>query len=66
MSLINDALKRAKETQPQSVAAAGPSLQPVLTAQRARPDFLLPMLALVILLLAGLLFWAWSHGVEVQ
>jgi hypothetical protein len=65
MSLINDALKRAKETQPQGVAAAGPSLQPVLTAQRARPDFLLPMLALVILLLAALLFWAWSHGVEV-
>ena len=63
MSLINDALKRAQETQPQGVAAAGPSLQPVGAVARARPDFLLPMLALVILLLAGLLFWAWSHGV---
>jgi hypothetical protein len=64
MSLINDALKRAKETQPQGVAAAGPSLHPV-SAQRARPDYLLPMLALVVLLLAGLLFVAWALGVGV-
>jgi CBS domain-containing protein len=62
MSLINDALKRAKETQPQDVAADGPALQPVMRARSARPDFLLPMLAVVILLLAGLLIWAWSQS----
>jgi hypothetical protein len=62
MSLINDALKRAKETQPEGSSAECPSMQHVPTARRGeRPDYLMPMLAGVFLLLAGLLFWAWSQ-----
>src|SRR5271165_7164921 len=61
MSLINDALKRAKETQPKGGApAAGPALRPV-NAPRAerRTDYLLPLLVAIILLLAAVLFALW-------
>jgi hypothetical protein len=69
MSMINDALKRAKETQPKSTAAAeGPPLQHVNVVRPARrPDLLLPLLVAVILLLAALLFGLWSKSLpEVQ
>ncbi len=63
MSLINDALKRAKEAQPKGLApAAGPSLHPVAAERRSGPDILLVMLAVVIFLLAGLLLWEWFFG----
>ena len=64
MSLINDALKRAKQAQPANLAPAdGPALRPVERAPRSeRPDFLMPALIVVILALAGLLVWQWSLG----
>src|SRR5882762_9309908 len=64
MSLINDALKRAKETQPKNEApAAGPNLRPVDGARAdGRADLLLPLLVSVILLLAAVLFGLWWHS----
>ncbi|MDB6022831.1 MAG: hypothetical protein JWQ04_2688, partial [Pedosphaera sp.] len=65
MSLINDALKRAKATQPKVAAQAdGPALRPIIAPRRANAgaDFLLPALIVVILLLAGLLLWQWFRG----
>jgi hypothetical protein len=64
MSMINDALKRAKETQPKSTAAAaGPLLEHVNVVRPARrPDLLLPLLVAVILLLAAVLFGLWWHS----
>ena len=54
MSLINDALKRAKETQPAAAPAAGPDLRPVDSSPRPnKVGFLLPLLVVVILALAG-------------
>src|ERR1700728_2415670 len=63
MSMINDALKRAKETQPKNTAAEGPPLQHVNVVRPARrPDLLLPLLVAVILLLAAVLFGLWWHS----
>lgn len=67
MSLINDALKRAKATQPKSASAEGPALlrpdfAPMPQRQSRGNDFLLPALIVVILLLAGLLIWQWMRG----
>jgi cytoskeletal protein RodZ len=64
MSLINDALKRARETQPKSDApSSSPAMRPVDAARpERRPDFLLPLLVVVILLLALVLFSLWWRG----
>src|ERR1041385_6196969 len=61
MSPINDALKRAKETQKNNPPpAAGPQLRPVEPAQQARRgiSLMLPFV-LVVIALIGLLF-AWQ------
>jgi hypothetical protein len=64
MSLINDALKQARRTEPKDLAPAdGPALSPVESARRSGgPDFLMVSLVAVILLLAGLLLWQWFRG----
>ncbi len=65
MSLINDALKRARETQPKGFApSASPAFRPVEGARRSAGgnDVLLPALIVVILLLGGLLLWVWFRG----
>ncbi len=74
MSLINDALKKARQAQTAtSATAAGPSLRPVEPVRPPRnPILTLPfVLALVlVLILAGVLFAQWyrgaSDGVEVR
>jgi hypothetical protein len=63
MSLVNDALKRAKDTAPKGITPAVGPMRLAETVPRSRSSgFLISMLALVILLLAGLLLWQWSHG----
>jgi cytoskeletal protein RodZ len=64
MSLINDALKKAKRTEPKNLAPAdGPALSPVESAHRSGgTDSLMISLVAVILLLAGLLLWQWFRG----
>jgi len=65
MSLINDALKRARTAQPKTASPAnGPLLHPVDAPRRAVAgnDFLLPTLIVVVLLLAALLLWSWFHA----
>lgn len=67
MSLINDALKRAKATQPKSPSADGPALMrpdfaPMPRRQTGGNDLVLPALIVVILLLAALLIWQWMRG----
>lgn len=64
MSLVNDALKRAKATAPKNAApaAVGP-MRAAEAGQRPKDSsFLMAMLILVILLLAGLLLWQWFRG----
>jgi hypothetical protein len=68
MSLINDALKRAKQAQAQPPAAvvAEPALEPVITpaANATQPPWLLPGSIFLILLLAFwflILWWRASH-----
>ncbi|HWF19330.1 MAG TPA: hypothetical protein VG754_08680 [Verrucomicrobiae bacterium] len=65
MSLLNDALKKAKNTQPNASATAdGPILRPDFAQGRVRAgnDFLLPALIVIILLLAALLLWQWFRA----
>ena len=67
MSSVNDALRKAKQAAPKN---ATPAVKPIRLAEavnRSRgTGFLLAMLALVILMLAGLLLWQWSHGDDAQ
>ena len=67
MSSVNDALRRAKQAAPKS---ATPTVTPIRlseTVNRSRgTGVLLAMLALVILMLAGLLLWQWSHGDDAE
>ena len=65
MSLINDALKRAKTAQPAAAAMAdGPALRPDFSPRRSHAgnDFLLPALVVVILALAIILLWQWFRS----
>ena len=63
MSLVNDALRRVKDTAPKSATpAAGPMRLAENTQHSSGSAFLMAMLILVILLLAGLLLWQWFHG----
>ena len=63
MSLVNDALRRAKDTAPKSATpAVGPMRLAENTQHSSGSAFLMAMLILVILLLAGLLLWQWFHG----
>jgi hypothetical protein len=67
MSSVNDALRRAKQAAPKN---ATPAVKPIQLAEKVNRSrgtgFLLGMLALVILMLAGLLLWQWSHGDDAQ
>ncbi|HZQ47000.1 MAG TPA: hypothetical protein VFC07_08315 [Verrucomicrobiae bacterium] len=63
MSLVNDALKRAKQGAPKSETPAVGPMRVVESGRRpVGTGVLLSMLILVILLLAGLLLWQWFHG----
>jgi len=66
MSLINDALRRAKAAQPNPATPAdGPVMhlaREPRVAARAGNDFLLPAIIVVIFLLAAILLWMWFHG----
>jgi len=63
MSLINDALKKAKQTldEQRPSAAGAPPLQPAEPVARRGfwPELLLPLLLAVVLALAGIFFWRW-------
>ncbi len=63
MSLVNDALRRAKDTAPKSATPAVGPMRLAENTQHSRGSaFLMAMLILVILLLAGLLLWQWFYG----
>jgi hypothetical protein len=64
MSLINEALKRAKRTQPAAPSAEGPVLRPADPVRHADegPGLLLPLLIGVVLVLACILLWQWFHA----
>lgn len=63
MSLINDALKKAKQTlaEERPSAAGAPPLQPAEASPKRGfwPELLLPLLLAVVLALAGIFFWRW-------
>lgn len=62
MSMINDALRKAKETQPDNTRPAdGPAYRPAESKfPEPRPLFSLPFLVIVLLLLAGFLITNFS------
>ena len=66
MSLINDALKKARQAQSAtSATAAGPALRPVDVIRPPRHPLLTVRFAVVlvlVLVLAGVLFVQWFHG----
>ena len=70
MSLINDALKRAKTAQQQAQAPSGPQLRPVEPNQSTRHGvgLALPVTCVVVALLGLFLLWrvASNHGRENQ
>jgi hypothetical protein len=63
MSLINDALKRAREAERNRPAAAQPPLAPAESASVPRPaaKALLVVLIAGAILLSGISFWKWAH-----
>jgi hypothetical protein len=65
MSLINDALRRARQAQPAGASrAATPPLRPVEAAPRPGHGslFTLPFMGAVVLLVAGITLWGWSRA----
>ncbi len=66
MSLINDALRKARATQPVAGGMAqGPALKPLSAPRTKRTPLLTLALAIAVLALAGGLLWAWyraEHG----
>lgn len=65
MSLINDALRRARQAQPAGASRAATSpMRPVEAAPRPGHGslFTLPFLGAVILLVAGITLWGWSRA----
>ncbi len=71
MSLINEALKKARKAQPAGPAtatAAGPALQPAEAGGRAHNSsiFTLPFVIALALMLAGIMLWAWSRAGKVE
>lgn len=68
MSLINDALKKARTSRPAGAGAstaAGPELRPTDAPARA-PLLSLPLVIALILILAIIMFWAWYHAGRVD
>jgi hypothetical protein len=65
MSLINDALKRAKQAQQNDAPpAVRQAMKPVDTLQRRTPlpKYLIPALIVILLIVADLLIWSWWKG----
>lgn len=63
MSLINDALRKARATQPVAGRMAeGPALKPLSAPRTKRTPILTLALAIAVLALAGGLLWAWYHA----
>jgi len=59
MSLINDALKRAKQAPPRNTPTSVPPLRPVAEESSWFPGWLIP-LVLILLIFAGIFFMGWS------
>jgi hypothetical protein len=71
MSLINEALKKARTAQPtgpKTATAAGPELHPVEAGAQGRHAsiFTLPFISVLALMLAGIVFWAWHRAGRVD
>jgi hypothetical protein len=69
MSLINDALKKARKAQTAGASNAdGPDLLPVDAGAGARGGsiFTLPFIIAVVLIMAGVLIWAWYRAGQVM
>jgi hypothetical protein len=68
MSLINDALKKARKAQPAGANADAPDLLPVDAAAGGRGGsiFTLPFIIAVVLVLAGVMIWAWYRSGQVM
>ncbi|HXC98810.1 MAG TPA: hypothetical protein VN048_05670 [Verrucomicrobiae bacterium] len=69
MSLINDALKKARKAQPAGASSAdGPDLLPVEADAHARGGsiFTLPFIIAAMLVMAGVLIWAWYRAGSVE
>ena len=64
MSLINDALRQARQAQPANAAPAdGPALRPVEPARRSGgSSLMLPILIAVVLTMAGALLWIYFRS----
>ena len=64
MSLINDALRRASQTEKNRPprTATGPGMEPTPESRSSRLNLILAAVALVVLLLAGWFFWQWWHA----
>jgi hypothetical protein len=52
MSLINDALKQARQSQQQNPPSAMPPMRPIATAPRGAADWLLPLVVIVLVVAA--------------
>jgi flagellar basal body-associated protein FliL len=67
MSLINDALRKARKAQPAG-NASGPDLLPVEADAGGRGGsiFTLPFIIAVVLVMAGVLIWAWYRAGSVD
>ena len=69
MSLINDALKKARKAQPAGASSAdGPDLLPVEADAGGRGGsiFTLPFIIAVVLVLGGVMIWAWYRAGRVD
>jgi hypothetical protein len=64
MSLINDALKRARESDKNRPSAPPPMrpLQPVEGASGGQLAWILPVIVAIVLALSGWFFWKWHQG----
>ncbi len=67
MSLINDALKKARKAQPAGTTANAPDLLPVEAPAGGRGGsiFTLPFIITVVLVLAAVMIWAWYRAGQV-
>jgi hypothetical protein len=57
MSLINDALKQARQSQQQSPPAGQPPLRPVAPAPRGAADWILPLAVIALVGAAAFFIW---------
>jgi hypothetical protein len=64
MSLINDALKRASESDKNRPSGPPPMrpLQPVQGANGGQFAWILPLIVVIVLALSGWFFWKWHQG----